>query len=231
VPAYWPGGVRHGGGASLICGFCMERGKAGVDTVDVHRGWCAAARGSAPGGGNREALSTVAAPADGPARSSGEAPVMGVELVNTNAGGGLVSDGGLADCGAVRVMEVVWPSGIALRGEVSNHYALRPLTAVRGERHRKRRAVSASGVVREDGCKYLSLTRRNPFQSTSKPRSAPHLGMNLGDTRLLPRWCPAYRQHEPGQGSRMERVKVSSRNCRQGWRREGELQAAETVRG
>jgi len=27
VPAYWPGGVRHGGGASLICGFCMEPGK------------------------------------------------------------------------------------------------------------------------------------------------------------------------------------------------------------
>lgn len=34
------------------------------------------------------------------------------------------------------------------------------------------------------------------------------LGMNLGDIRLLPRWCPAYRQHEPGPGSRMERVKA-----------------------
>ena len=74
-----------------------------------------------------------------------------------------MNDGGSADCGAVRVMEVVWPSGIALRGEVPNHCALRPLTAVRGERHRKRRAMSASGVVREDGWKYLSLTRRNPF--------------------------------------------------------------------
>jgi hypothetical protein len=28
-PVYWPGGVRHRGGASLFCGFCMERGKAG----------------------------------------------------------------------------------------------------------------------------------------------------------------------------------------------------------
>jgi hypothetical protein len=37
------------------------------------------ARGSAPGGRNREALSTVAASAGGPARSSGEAPVIGVE--------------------------------------------------------------------------------------------------------------------------------------------------------
>jgi hypothetical protein len=34
---------------------------------------------AAPGGGNREALSTVAAPAGGPARSSGEASVMDVE--------------------------------------------------------------------------------------------------------------------------------------------------------
>jgi hypothetical protein len=29
-------------------------------------------------------------------------------------------DGGPADCGAVEVMEVVWPSGAALRGEASN---------------------------------------------------------------------------------------------------------------
>jgi hypothetical protein len=32
--------------------------------------------------------------------------------------------------------------------------------------------------------------------------------MNLGDIRLLPRWCPAYRQHESGPGSRAERVKA-----------------------
>ncbi len=31
-PVYWPGGVRHRGGASLFCGFCMERRKAGSDT-------------------------------------------------------------------------------------------------------------------------------------------------------------------------------------------------------
>jgi hypothetical protein len=82
-------------------------------------------------------------------------------LVNTNVGGDLVVDGGSADRGAVRVMEVGWPSGIALQEEVSNQRALRPLTAVRGERHVKRRAMSASGVVREDGRKYLPQTRRN----------------------------------------------------------------------
>jgi hypothetical protein len=32
VPVYWPGGVRCVGGASPVCGFCMERGKADADT-------------------------------------------------------------------------------------------------------------------------------------------------------------------------------------------------------
>jgi hypothetical protein len=36
-------------------------------------------RGSAPSSWNCQVLSTVAVPAGGPARSSGEAPVMGVE--------------------------------------------------------------------------------------------------------------------------------------------------------
>ena len=45
-------------------------------------------------------------------------------------------------------------------------------------------------------------------QLTSKPRPEVSLGRSLGDIRLLPRWCPAYRQHEPGPGSRMERVKA-----------------------
>ena len=97
-----------------------------------------------------------------------------------------MNDGGCADCGAVRVMEVVWPSGIALRGEVPNHCALRPLTAVRGERHRKRRAMSASGVVREDGRKYLSLTRRNPF-SRHRNRGRLHVP---GGIWGLPAYCP-----------------------------------------
>jgi len=82
-------------------------------------------------------------------------------LVNTNVEVGLVVDGGPAGCGAVRVMEVVWPSGIALQEEVSNQRALRPLTAVRGERHVEKARFSASGAVREDGGKYLPQTRRN----------------------------------------------------------------------
>src|SRR5215469_8210510 len=62
VPVYWPGGARHGGGASLVCGFRAERGKEGADTACPFLGG-GRVRGSAPGGGNREALSTVAASA------------------------------------------------------------------------------------------------------------------------------------------------------------------------
>jgi hypothetical protein len=36
-PVYWPGGARHEGGASPVCGFRMERGKAGAGTVPGER--------------------------------------------------------------------------------------------------------------------------------------------------------------------------------------------------
>ena len=41
MPAYWPGGVRHGGDVSLVCCFHVEREKARPET-------------SAPQGGERE---------------------------------------------------------------------------------------------------------------------------------------------------------------------------------
>jgi hypothetical protein len=43
---------------------------------------------------------------------------------------------------------------------------------------------------------------------TSKPRQPLSLGMSLGDTRVLPRWGPAYRQHDLDLGSRLERAKA-----------------------
>jgi hypothetical protein len=76
VPMYWPGGVRHRGGVNPVCGSHRERWKAGADMSSV---WLAGAIGSPPSGRSREGLSTVAAPAGGPSRSSYEAPVMGVE--------------------------------------------------------------------------------------------------------------------------------------------------------
>jgi hypothetical protein len=73
---YWPGGVRRVGGVTLICGFRRERGKAGEDMVAVVVGRDERERSKRR---NREGLSTVAEPAGGPSRSSGEAPVMGAE--------------------------------------------------------------------------------------------------------------------------------------------------------
>ena len=70
---FWPGGVRHGGDVSLICGFRTERGKACPDTAA-----CGGERETVEQR-NCEALSTDAGRAGGPARSSGEAPVTGVE--------------------------------------------------------------------------------------------------------------------------------------------------------
>jgi uncharacterized phage protein gp47/JayE len=55
VPGYWPGGVRHGGGASLVCGSCTERGKAGADTAHsltkVVSGWVRGSASTAETGG------------------------------------------------------------------------------------------------------------------------------------------------------------------------------------
>jgi|SRR5882757_6483386 len=70
--ADWPGGVRHVGDVSPVCCSCTERGKACPDTaVRV----CVADGEREPAKRlNRKAVSTVAGPAGGPARSSCEAP-------------------------------------------------------------------------------------------------------------------------------------------------------------
>src|SRR2546421_10733079 len=59
-----------------------------------------------------------------------------------------------------------------------------------------------------DERKFSAVDVSKLSQVTSEPRPEVSLGIGLGDSRLLPRWCPAYRQHEPGPGSRMERVKA-----------------------
>jgi hypothetical protein len=75
VPVDWPGGVRHGGGASLICGFRVERGKACPDTAPLlqrrEREFFKRL--------NRKKQSTDAGHVGGPAHSSAEASVMEVE--------------------------------------------------------------------------------------------------------------------------------------------------------
>jgi hypothetical protein len=132
-------------------------------------------------------------------------------VVNTNAGGGSMVDGGSADCGAVEVMEVVWPSEVALRGEASNRPHLHWLKTVVENVVGKGAAVIASGAGREDERWARALCRRRveTRELASKPRPPVCLGMSLGGTRLLPRRRPAYRQHEPDRGASTERVKAS----------------------
>ncbi len=55
--------------------------------------------------------------------------------------------------------------------------------------------------------------------------------MSLGDIRLLPRRRPAYRQHEPGPGSRTERVKACSDTVALGAGREREDSKRQNPRG
>jgi hypothetical protein len=75
VPDDWPGGVRRVGGVIPVGGVCAERGKAEADSHAPVGVW----RGSALDGWTPKMLSTDAVSAGGPARSSGEVPVMGVE--------------------------------------------------------------------------------------------------------------------------------------------------------
>ena len=119
-------------------------------------------------------------------------------------------DGGPAECGAVEAIEVVWPSGAALRGEASNHLQVHWLKTVVlnvvGKGAARPRQVWVEKM--SDGRKPSAVYVSKHHQSTSKPGPLARPGMSLGGTRLLPRRRPAYRQHDLDRGASMERVKA-----------------------
>ena len=119
-------------------------------------------------------------------------------------------DGGSADGGAVEEMEVVWPSGAALRGEASNrpqlHWLKTVVVNVVGKGAARSRQVRVGEM--SDGRESSAVDVSKSVKTMSKPGLRLGPGMSLGVTRLLPRRHPAYRQHEPDRGSSMERVKV-----------------------
>jgi hypothetical protein len=121
-----------------------------------------------------------------------------------------VRDGGSADCGAVEVMEVVWPSGVALRGEASNrpqvHWLKTVVLNVVGKGAARSRQVWVGKM--SDGRESSAVDVSKSVKTMSKPGLRLGPGTSLGVTRLLPRRHPAYRQHEPDRGSSMERVKA-----------------------
>lgn len=119
-------------------------------------------------------------------------------------------DGGSADCGAVGVMEAGWPSGAALRGEASNrpqlHWLKTVVVSVWGKARQRSRQVRVGKM--SDGRQSSAVDVSKVGKMASKPGLHFGPGISLGDTRLLPRRRPAYRQHEPDQGSSMERAKA-----------------------
>jgi hypothetical protein len=120
-------------------------------------------------------------------------------------------DGGFADCGAVGVMEVVRPSGAALRGEASNrpqlHWLKTVVVSVVGKVAARSRQVWVGEM--SDGHSVSSAVDMSKCEKMmSKPGMRSGSGISLGVTRLLPRRHPAQRQHEPDRGASMERVKA-----------------------
>jgi hypothetical protein len=99
-----------------------------------------------------------------------------------------------------------WPSGAGLRGQASNRPELRWLKTVVVS-VRERRGLITSGGDQEDVPERREgreaepaspLTRRNRSDGIKTRGFAFSPGMSLADTRLLARWCPAYRRREPG---------------------------------
>jgi len=121
-------------------------------------------------------------------------------------------DGGPAECGAVEAMEVVWPSGAALRGEASKrpqvHWLKTVVLNVVGKGAARSRQVWVGKM--SDGRESSAVDVSKTVEMTSKPEWHYDSGMSLGDTRLLPRRRPAYRQHEPDLGASMEHAKACS---------------------
>ena len=119
-------------------------------------------------------------------------------------------DGGPADCGAIGVMEVVRPSGVALRGEAPNrphlHWLKTVVENVVGKGVARSRQVRVGEM--SDGRKSSAVDVSKLVKTMSKPGLRRGSGTSLGVTRLLPRRHPAYRQHEPDPGASMERMKV-----------------------
>jgi hypothetical protein len=121
-----------------------------------------------------------------------------------------VSGGGLVSCGAAWEMEVCWPSRAGLRKQALNHHKglwLKTVVLNVVETTRQRSRQVWTGKM-SDEREFSAVDVSKAPNTTSKPGPSPCPGMNLGDSRLLPRWCPAYRQHEPGRGSHVEHVKA-----------------------
>jgi hypothetical protein len=106
-----------------------------------------------------------------------------------------VRDGGSADCGAVGVMEVVWPSGVALRGEASNrpqvHWLKTVVLNVVGKGAARSRQVWVGKMSDGRNPRPLPLTCRK-WSDDVKTRARPIV---LGSAWGSPVYCPGGIRH------------------------------------
>jgi hypothetical protein len=122
----------------------------------------------------------------------------------------------------------LWPFGVALRGEASNHLMLRWLMTVVVSDEEKALLRCQVGTRKASVSEPL-LTCRN-CEMASKPERSRVSGMSLAGARVLARRCPACRRREPGlRHARGTWEGVARHGCRVGDGGERECPEAETV--
>ena len=102
-------------------------------------------------------------------------------------------DGGPADCGAVEEMEVAWPSGIALRGEVPNrphlHWLKTVVENVVGKGAARSRQVRVGKM--SEGRKSSAVDVSKRFRRRRNQGRTTTLGRAWG----IPVYCPGGVRH------------------------------------
>jgi hypothetical protein len=94
-------------------------------------------------------------------------------------------------------MKVLWPFGVALRGEASNHLMLRWLKTVVVSDEEKAHRMRQVGTRKASESEPLSKCR-NQIRWHRNRGAWGCPGMGLAGARLLARRCPAWRRRESG---------------------------------
>ena len=87
-------------------------------------------------------------------------------------------------------MKVLWPFGVALRGEMSSRLNTALAEDRGGKRLRKRRRESRQAGIRK-ASESDPLMKRRKSRDDTKTGYVLYLGMSLAGARLLARRCPA----------------------------------------
>ena len=86
-------------------------------------------------------------------------------------------------------MKVLWPFGVALRGEMSSHLMLHWLKTVVVSDEEKAACKPSGGD--QEGERKRSADEASKNKRRHQNRGIVHiLGMSLAGARLLARWCP-----------------------------------------